>query len=108
MQGVSEPALGTRPVVRTPSWSKAQGVLTPVSRAQPGEPPLWSRFVYVGLGKWACFPPRETLDPRIYSFVPTTNKQSSITKRLSTRYPELALLSALGHINSQIPLFKHL
>ena len=75
-----------------------------LARAQPGEPPLWSRFVYVGLGRWACFPPGETLGPRVYSFVPTTNKKISITKRLATRYPKLAPLSALGHINSHIQM----
>ena len=40
--------------------------------------------------------------PRVYSFAPTTNKQIAITKRLATRYPELAPLSALGRINSHI------
>ena len=46
----------------------------------------------------------EALGPRIYSFVPTTNKQIAITKRLATRYPELAPLSALGHIISHIQI----
>ena len=62
-QGVSEPARGTRPLVRTPGWSRTQGVLTPPTRAQPGEPPLWSRFVYLGLGEWACLPPRRNPRP---------------------------------------------
>ena len=106
MQGVSEPVLGTRPLVRTPSWSRAQWVLNPPSRARPGEPPLWSHFVYLGLGEWAYPPPPpgETLSPRVYSFLPTTNNQIRITNRLAIKCPKLAPLSALGNINSHIQI----
>ena len=44
------------------------------------------------------------MGPRVYSFVPTTNKQISITKRLATQYPKLAPLSALSHVNRHIQL----
>ena len=70
-QGVSEPAWGTRPLVRTPGWSRTQGVLKPPTRAQPGEPPLWSRFVYLGLGEWGCLPPRRNPRPAgLLLFIP--------------------------------------
>ena len=50
MQRVSEPALETSPLVKTPSCTRAQRVLTPPLRTRPGEPPHWSRFVYAALG----------------------------------------------------------
>ena len=51
------------PLVRTPGWSRTQGVLTPPTRAQPGDPPLWSRFVYLGLGERTRLPPRRNPPP---------------------------------------------
>ena len=101
-QGVSEPAWGTRPLVRTPGWSRTQGVLTPPTRAQPGEPPLWSRFVSLGLGEWACLPPGQTLGPRVSSFLPLNN-QNQIT--MDPSCTELAPLSALGHSNIKMQVY---
>ena len=50
--------------------------------------------------------PGETLDPRVYSFLPTTNKQIRITNGLAIKCPELAPLSefALGHISIRIEI----
>ena len=98
-QGVSEPAWGTRPLVRSPGWSRTQGVLTPPTRAQPDEPPLWSCFVYLGLGEWACLPPRRNPRPSVSSFLPLNN-QNQIT--MDPSCTELAPLSALGHSNIKI------
>ena len=46
--------------------------------------------------------PGETLDPRVYSFLPTTNNQIRITNGLAIKCAELAPLSALGHISIRI------
>ena len=73
MQSVSEPALGTRPLVRTPSWSTAQGVLTPLSRAQRTTP-----LVAVCLrwfGRVGLFSPRR--DPRPAALLLCTNNQQT-------------------------------
>ena len=73
---VSEPALGTRPLVRTPSWSRAQGVLTPPSRAQPGEPPCGRVLFTLVWASGPAFPPGETLGP-----LGTNNQQTNLTRK---------------------------
>ena len=48
--------------------------------------------------------PGETLDPQVYSFLPTTNIQIRITNGLAIKCPELAPLSALGHISIRVEI----
>ena len=48
--------------------------------------------------------PGETLDPLVYSVLPTTNNQIRITNGLAIKCPELAPLSALGHISTRIEI----